>query len=263
MKQKIMYREGLYLSYAEYGDKNGYPLLIQHGLIASIDDDGLFDRLIQLKARLICLARPGYGDSSPYEMNSFAEWAEIVAPLISTLNLAQFDVLGMSSGAPYSYALGYGFPDKARHIYIFSGMPALYDPLVRSAWPYDMAKNTSMAAMENLAHELFFSNLTAANLQQNDLRDSMRNNGFGVAQDLKLRAMAWGFSLAEVKQNVFMRHSQADEAIPFSTAVRTAALLPHCHLELKATGPHFSVEALDDFIKETVVKHVKTKESLV
>jgi pimeloyl-ACP methyl ester carboxylesterase len=256
MKQTLIYKNGLHLSYAEYGDRNGYPILIQHGLIASIDDHDLFDRLIQVRARLICIARPGYGESSPYIMNSFAEWADIVALLIQESGIAQFDVLGMSSGAPYSYSIGYRFPDKVDNIFIFSGIPALYDDVVLSHWPYEMARNKSMTDMEALANKLFFSNLTEDDLKRNDIRDSLRNNSFGVAQDLKLRSMDWGFRLSDVKEKVFMRHSKSDEAVPFSTAIRTSELLPNCQLELLEAGPHFSNETLDDFIEKTIVNNI-------
>jgi pimeloyl-ACP methyl ester carboxylesterase len=256
MRKQIPYKNGNCLSYAEYGDGKGYPILIQHGLIASIDDYELFDRLIQQKTRLICIARPGYGESSPYLMNSFAEWADIVAPLIRELKLAQFDLLGMSSGAPYGYSIGCRFPDQVRNIYIFSGIPALYDEIVRSDWPYKVIKEATIAEMEALAHELFFSNLTKDAVKQNDIRDSMMNNCFGVAQDLRLRFRDWGFSLSDVKEKVFMQHSKCDEAVPFKTAVRTAELLPNCALELMETGCHFSSEALDDFIKKTIVNNL-------
>ena len=33
-----IYKVEHYLSYVEYGDSNGYPILIQHGLIANIAD---------------------------------------------------------------------------------------------------------------------------------------------------------------------------------------------------------------------------------
>ena len=258
MKQTLIYKNGLRLSYAEYGDRNGHPILVQHGLIASIDDYDLFDRLIQVRARLICISRPGYGESSPYVMNSFAEWADIVALLIQELGISQFDVLGMSSGAPYSYSIGYRFPDRVGNIFIFSGIPALYDDVVLSYWPYEIARNKSMTDMEILAHELFFSNLTEDDLKRNDIRDSLMNNAFGVAQDLKLRSMDWGFLLSDVKEKVFMRHSKSDEAVPFNTAIRTSELLPTCQLELVETGPHFSIEALDNFIEKTVVNNIVT-----
>jgi pimeloyl-ACP methyl ester carboxylesterase len=256
MKQKIMGKNGVSLAYAEYGDQNGYPVLIQHGLIASIDDYGLFDRLIQLKTRLICIARPGYGESIPYNMNSFAEWADMVSSLIRELELTQFDVLAMSSGAPYGYSIGCGYPDKVRNIYIFSGMPALYDEIVRSEWPYDLTHNQDMDALKKLARELFFSHLTEADLLKNDVRDSLMHDGFGVAQDFKLRVLDWGFKLSDLKGKVLMRHSKCDDSVPFKTAVRTAELIPNCELELTETGPHFSEEALDDFIIETMGRYL-------
>ena len=112
VKHTLEYKNGNALSYAEYGDRNGPPILVQHGLIASISEYHLFDRLIEAGNRLICTARPGYGQSSPYQMANMAEWGEITSFLVDDLNLARFDVLGMSSGAPYSYAIGYKIPDK-------------------------------------------------------------------------------------------------------------------------------------------------------
>jgi hypothetical protein len=49
---------------------------------ASITDYHLFDRLIEAGTRLICIARPGYGESSRYVMINMAEWGDIVAVLV-------------------------------------------------------------------------------------------------------------------------------------------------------------------------------------
>src|SRR6185503_13463442 len=112
MRQILHYKNDNLLSYAEYGNKAGLPLLVQHGLIASISDHHLFDRLIESGIHLICIARPGYGASSPYVMENLAEWGDIVSILVDTLKISKFDILGMSSGAPYSYAIGHRLPDK-------------------------------------------------------------------------------------------------------------------------------------------------------
>jgi pimeloyl-ACP methyl ester carboxylesterase len=250
--QIVLYKNKYALSYAEYGNPNGYPILIQHGLIASIKGAGVFNRLIQSDARLICIARPGYGESSPYEMKTIGEWAELVGVLIDKLRLTRFDVLGMSSGAPYSYAIGCKFPDKARNIYIFSGTPALYDDEVLAFWPYEVKKDTGIAEMQKLAQDLFFSNLSNEDLTNLDITDSMMNNCFGLGQDFRLRCMDWGFRLSDVKQPVFMRHSKADESVPFKTAELTAKLLPNCRFEAKENDVHFSPETLDDFIKSII-----------
>ena len=255
MKQIALYKNGNSLSYAEYGDKNGYPILIQHGLIASISDYYFFERLIELGTHLICIARPGYGESSPYIMNNIAAWADIVSILIDVLKLSHFDILGMSSGAPYSYSIGYKFPDKVRNIYILSGTPALYDERILSFWPYEVKKNANIAEMEKLAHELFFSNLSKEDLMKNDIKDSIMNNCFGIAQDLKIRCMDWGFSLSDVTENVYMRHSKSDNAVPFITAEMTSKLLPNCKFDIRENDVHFSKEVLDDFIRTVMAGH--------
>jgi pimeloyl-ACP methyl ester carboxylesterase len=170
--------------------------------------------------------------------------------------LGQFDILGISSGAPYGYSIGYRFPEKIGHIFILSGIPALYDDVVLSDWPYEPISDQSIASLEDLAYQLFFSRLTEEDLLRNDIKDSLMNHGFGVAQDLRLRFVDWGFRLSEVKSKVFMRHSKADESVPFRTAVRTSALLPNCQLDLLESGPHFSQEVLDQFIEETILPNL-------
>jgi len=245
------------LSYAEYGDPGGFPLLIQHGMIASIRDHVLFERLMAAGARLICMARPGYGESSPHPLKNMAEWGQITASLVDALDLPRVDVLGLSSGAPYSYAIGHQLPGKVRNLYIFSGTPALYDKGIQSHWPYPLNRDSDLAEMQALARQLFFSNLSEADKTQDDVRDSMMHESFGIAQDLMIRAQDWGFELPAVRAAVWMRHSRGDPSVPCVTAQMTAALLPHCQLEIVETDVHFSQAALDDFIRQTIIPNDK------
>jgi pimeloyl-ACP methyl ester carboxylesterase len=255
MIQTVRHHTHKVLAYTQFGDPRGFPVLVQHGLIASITDQALFHQLVDLGARLICIARPGYGQSSPYEMENMAEWGDIAALLIDELKLPCFDVLGISSGAPYSYAIGVRFPEKTRRIFILSGTPALYDEQVLSYWPYPVSKNASLAEMQKLAYELFFSNLSPADLRKDDIRDSMMNDCFGIAQDLKLRCVDWGFPLSAVTANVIMRHSRSDASVPFITAELTSKLLPNCFLEPRENEDHFSQTGLDDFIRAFMAPH--------
>ncbi len=181
-----------------------------------------------------------------------AEWGEIVSILVDNLSLAQFDVLGMSSGAPYSYAIGYKIPDRVRNIYIFSGTPALYDDRVLEFWPYPIQKNASIAEMGKVAKEVFFPNVTEDDLLRDDIKDSTMNECFGIAQDLRLRCMEWGFSLSEIKATVYMEHSRVDTEVPFVTAEMTAKMIPNCQLKVRE-GEHFSEETLDQFIRSIML----------
>ena len=247
------------LSYTEFGNSNGYPILVQHGLIASIKDGYLFDRLTEAGARVICIARPGYGESSANVMYSIGEWGRMINELVSQLKLNQFDVLGISSGAPYSYAIGYALPESTRNIYIFSGIPAMYDDKVIAHWPFPVQKNASVLEMKKLANELFFSNLAAEDLLRNDSRDSMANEGFGIALDFCLRCMDWGFTLAEVKQKVIMRHAGFDVNVPLVCAELTAAMLQNAVLKVEENDIHFSQETLDDFIGSEIIPRLQER----
>ena len=257
MRKVLDYKGGNLLSYMEHGDRNGYPVLVQHGMIASIRDHHLFGRLIEAGARLVSVARPGYGESSPYKMSDMAEWGDIVAVLVRELNLSHLDVLGISSGAPYSYSIGYKLPGKVRNIFILSGTPALYDDHILALWPYPVQRNAAMAELQALAKDLFFSGLSQDDLSRNDIRDSMMNNCFGIAQDLRLRSLDWGFSLSDVRACVYMQHSRLDSQVPFITAEMTSRLLPHCRLEIRENGKHFSEKVLDDFIAGAMIAHYK------
>jgi pimeloyl-ACP methyl ester carboxylesterase len=249
----LRFGHGNRLAYTDFGNRQGFPLLIQHGLIASIHDEGLFGSLIENGRRLISMARPGYGESSPYPMENLAEWGEIVSRLVEELGLPQFDVLGMSSGAPYSYAIGYRLPEKTRRIYIFSGVPALYDAAILKQWPYPVDKSASLPELEMLAKQIFFSNLTPGDLAKNDIHDSMMNHCFGVAQDLKLRPLDWGFRLGELRTAVTMEHCRADADVPLITAEMTARLIPDCRFSIREAGGHFSEQTLDGFLRRVML----------
>ena len=247
--KSVSYKSGNTLSYKECGNQQGFPILIQHGLIASINDSDLFTHLIDIGARVILIARPGYGESSPYQMKDIAEWGEIISGFIDELHISQFDVLGISSGAPYSYSIGNRLVDKVRNIFILSGTPALFDDNIIRHWPYPIDREMTISKLQVLARELFFVNISESDLLKNDIRDSMRNNCFGIALDLKLRCMKWGFSLSDVKARVHMRHSLKDNQVPIVTAELTSKMLPNCRMFIKENDEHFSREVLNEFIR--------------
>lgn len=250
---KFFEYQGHPFAYLDFGNPGGFPILIQHGMVASIADTYLFDRLVRAGAYLISIARPGYGSSFPYRMETIAEWGEIVAVLVDQLKLASFDLLGMSSGAPYSYSIACRFSNRVRRIYIFSGIPALYDPQVAACWPHPLDPDARLEDLQALARDIFFSNLPDEASLGDDVKESIQNHCFGPALDLQLRCRDWGFKLQDVRQPVLMQHSRTDN---LEAAELTARLLPDCKLELRS-GDHFSVELLDQFLKQVADAHLQ------
>jgi pimeloyl-ACP methyl ester carboxylesterase len=247
------YKESTF-SYVEYGKSNGLPILIQHGLIASIKDYDLFQSLIDAGRRVICIARPGYGESSPFLMHDVSDWGRIVSSLHNELHINDFDVLGTSSGAPYCYSIANSLKKETRKIYIFSGTPALFNNDIASHWPYPLDRNANIPDLQKLAKDLFFSNLSDNDNKRNDIIDSTKHNCFGIALDLQIRCRDWGFDLSQINITVYMQHARTDSQVPFITAELTSKLLPKCIFEPRETGDHFSKELLEDFLKKTIIK---------
>ena len=258
MERLLRYGQGETLSYAEYGSESGYPVLVQHGMVASVSLCGPFARLADAGFRLVCMARPGYGESSPRELECVGEWGDLAALLADELGLERFDVLGTSSGAPYAYAIAARSPRRAREVFIFSGTPALCDPGIEALWPFPLNRSATIDWARGIAREVFFSgvdpeSLTGSDPWSADLRDSMAHDCFGPALDLKIRCLDWGFRLGDVAQRVHMQHSRDDESVPFAAAEATARLLPGCELDVRAAGGHFSPELMDAFIERTML----------
>lgn len=249
----ILHRDGQALAYEDAGPPDGPVVLVQHGLIASIRDRGPFADLVAGGARVITLARPGYGDSSPLALPTIGAWGDLVAQVVDALALEAFDVFGISSGAPYAYAIAHRFPQRTRRVFVLSGTPALYAASVQQLWPYPLNLDSALPELQQLAHTLFFAHLSAEALLADDVRDSRRNACFGIAQDLAIRCRDWGFALADIRVPTVMRHSRADESVPFATAELTAAMLPSCRFDARDTDPHFSPAVLADFIATTIL----------
>jgi pimeloyl-ACP methyl ester carboxylesterase len=252
MQKQFAFEKNEQLSYTEYGNITGFPILIQHGMIASINEGNLFQNLIEKGFRLICIARPGYGFSSPYILENIAEYGKLISDLVKYLGIQSFDVFGISSGAPYGYSIGNSNPEKTRNIYILSGTPALYNKEVQEEWPYTINTKGSISDFQTIAKSVFFDNMNEVTKKQNDVIDSMKNDCFGVALDLMIRFKNWGFDLSGLQSKVYMQHSEDDNSVPYKTALLTSKLLPNCEFSTRKGNIHFSPELLTDFIENTI-----------
>ena len=257
MINKLPYQDDKYISYAEYGNPAGFPVLVQHGMVSSIKDGSIFGDDLTKHARIICIARPGYGESSPVTLKNYREWGEMVSWLADKLHLTTFDVLASSAGAPYGYAVAAVCTGKVRNVYVYSGLPALYNEEIQAIWPYPFRKNMSESESKNIAYELFFAHVPEELMKNDDVRDSMMNTYFGVAQDLRIRFEDWGFKLSDVKAKVYLQHSKQDEVVPYKTVEITVDLLPDFTLELMEEGEHFSVESYQYFLEKRVLPNIR------
>ncbi|HET7928752.1 MAG TPA: alpha/beta hydrolase [Actinomycetota bacterium] len=96
--------DGRLLAYAEWGDPDGRPVFLFHGMPGS----RLFfpDPVVAAEARVraITVDRPGIGRSDPQPGHRVADWPRDVLALAQELGLDRFGVIGWSAGTPYAMA---------------------------------------------------------------------------------------------------------------------------------------------------------------
>src|SRR5262249_7266465 len=67
--------------------------------------------------RLICVDRPGMGQSSPQKARSYSSWADDLVTIADVLGYERFGVTGWSEGGPWALAAAaYINPARLRHV---------------------------------------------------------------------------------------------------------------------------------------------------
>ncbi|GAA2881757.1 alpha/beta hydrolase [Streptosporangium fragile] len=214
--------------------------------------------------RLIAVDRPGYGLSTPHPGAGFTTWAHDASELLDHLGLDRVAVLGVSMGAGPALALAATRPDLVTTTTILSGMPpvepgerwapdsradALYWRLARHA-PRLLrqlcslsARMTATAARGDTGAligrvqrglppadlQIFRELLTDADTRAAfaaDLRESCRQGGAAMAEDLRQYLRPWGFDPAGIHGPVHLWHGLDDPKVPVTLARRLADRLP-------------------------------------
>jgi pimeloyl-ACP methyl ester carboxylesterase len=105
--------DGRELSWWEYGDPDGLPVIFSHGLSDSRlirnPDDAL---TASLGVRMIAADQPGVGGSTAQPGRRMVDWGRDMEQLADSLGLGPFAVAGHSGGGPHALAVAAHLPDR-------------------------------------------------------------------------------------------------------------------------------------------------------
>ena len=77
---------GIRVAANDLGPSSEFPIVVHHGLIASIRDVALFACLVDAGRRVLLLARPGYGNSAPVVLPNVAGWGALAEAVLDALH---------------------------------------------------------------------------------------------------------------------------------------------------------------------------------
>jgi pimeloyl-ACP methyl ester carboxylesterase len=115
--------DGRRLAYAEFGDRQGMPVIYFHGTPSSRLEPLIIggNALAAACLRLVAFDRPGLGGSDFLPGRTIGDIAKDAAQLADHLGFDRFAVLGMSGGGPYAAACAAKLPERLNSAVIVSG----------------------------------------------------------------------------------------------------------------------------------------------
>jgi pimeloyl-ACP methyl ester carboxylesterase len=126
ISQVMRTHDGRTLAYLEVGDPQGPLVLHNHGGPSSRFEARLFaDAASKNRLRLVCVDRPGMGQSSPQKARTYEGWADDLVTIAGALGHHEFGVTGWSEGGPWALAAA-AYIDAIRLRHVTSIAPGSY-----------------------------------------------------------------------------------------------------------------------------------------
>ena len=228
-------------------------MLVHHGLIGDATLGPAWPALGEASGlEWIVIERPGYGQTPPVAMGRVADWPFMIAPLLQALGVAgRFDVVGISAGAPYAYALAAGMPERVGRGAILSGVPFVGAPGVLNAYSKEAQAAyaryaTADEAVLRAEFRAFCTNVARQIGRRDDMAGALAailaHDVAGPAREARLQARDWGIDRRAITCPVDLWHSTADEMVRFGRRPRHTAWRPgrkgfHPQRRRKRHGP--------------------------
>jgi pimeloyl-ACP methyl ester carboxylesterase len=220
--------DGRSLSYAQYGDPAGFPIVSAHGgLACRLDVESASSVAAQSGVRLISPDRPGVGRSDPRPDRTILDWATDVGELLDLLAIDRFAAMGWSLGGQYAAAVGYALWPRVTRVSIiagalpltelgvFEGLPPIDRTYIRLSQRAPWLARQCFRAMAVAAASApqLYGRLAARELGEADaavLRDegydkfaSMSREALrqprGVVEEYRAMTRPWGFTPEELR----------------------------------------------------------------
>ena len=232
-----------------WGTEDGYPILYMHGAVPMPVSRDLAETAREHNVRLTAVLRPGYGASSRLKYKNVLEYALTLEELIASLGLRRFDVLGLSAGAPYCYALAAAYPGLVDGVSICAGIPLanrgeIYRMYARRDrfmfflsrhLPAGLIGRYGVRAVEATERKKGWRDMESGERMDDVFRQYVWPNWAGFGQSTRVQYRNWGFPAEAIPNRISIYHSRADEMIPIEIARASAGLL--------ANGDFFEYEA--------------------
>lgn len=275
-RKRTTVARGRELTYAEYGDPNGTPVVFLHGTPGSRLLAGLFDSLAgEFGVRLLAPDRPGFGGSEPWPDRSVCDGETVVTAVLDDAGVDSAGVVAFSGGSPYALATAAAAPDRVDRVDLVAGAtpagvseetPTVQRVLARLAtttptllgglfrWQSWMAgrldpsfvvdQYTADGGDDEIPDE-------TAETVKRDFREAFSRHRAGAVSEFRHTAEDWGIDYHDIDAPVTLWHGDDDTNVPFADAHRLADEIPGAEVVVLEEADHLGslLEAMPDVLE--------------
>lgn len=291
----IRLKDGRKLGYAEFGPASGHPLFWFHGSPGARRQIAPETRQLahDKGVRIICVERPGIGDSTPHRYKHIAEFGADIEYLADAMALEKFGVAGLSGGGPYALACAARMPERVVVAAILGGVApaagadaaeggpsaglrrygglvgALHKPLgsvvsgaVYLLTPVAESCVKLFSRFMPPGDQRVFADPLVREMFVDDLVLGSRGNMQAMFLDARLFARDWGFRLAELRVPVFLIYGDEDTIVPVEHGHHMASCIPESNLRVREKAGHLGgLEASKEIIDVLLSSWPKRKKA--
>ena len=250
------------VTYSEYGDPDGRPVVFLHGTPGSRLLGRLFDADAQEQGiRLLAPDRPGYGRSTPWSDRSIADAETYVSAVLDDAGAGSAAILGFSGGSPHALATAAAHPDRVSRVDLVAGAtppslsatvpltqrllwglasttPTLLGALFRGhAWladrrdPAFVVEQYTAEATEPVPQEV-------ATAVKADFLEAFARSRSGAVTDFQNVSTEWGIRFEEIDVPVHLWHGDRDTNVPIENVRRLETDIPTARLHVLRGADH-------------------------
>ncbi len=238
--------DGRTLSYQEYGDTGGYPVIYCHSSLGSrlelpLGGDA---EAARRKLRIIIPDRPGRGRSDPNLNGSLLDWADDLRQLADHLEIKSFAIIGYAISGLFANTCAYKMPQRVKRVVLISsgfaprtqkdflGMQPIYRLIQKLARDYSKAHRFVTAIMSKsftknsekfidrlgqrvcAADKKVLARSSFRKLLSENLNEAYAQGAAHCARALELAMGLWGFEPRDISVPMELWHGELDNSIP-------------------------------------------------
>jgi pimeloyl-ACP methyl ester carboxylesterase len=276
--QTVTASDGRTLAFAEWGEKDGFPVFLLHGTPGSrFAGQADASAYADAGARVIIYDRPGYGGSDRFRDRRVVDSVADVSAIADSLGIERFAVSGGSWGGPHSLAVAARLPERVTRAACiagvapfdmpgfdwFAGMDAVNieelgwaregeDVLARElermtgAWLERVANDPSDPGEVELseADRAVLARPERHEAIRQMLNEAFRQGVWGYVDDIFCLIHPWGFDVTEIRVPTRIDYGLTDVLVPPQHGEWLAHNVPKAEVVIDEQGGHFSAPNL-------------------